>query len=100
LISILIILPGAAMGHKNKFTFCWNNRRTKRFTLRDSYCKTGDRKVVSIKRMSFKTSAVETKKRLFIEINNRFLVKTLGGLRDAPRFLFLDLGASSRPPSV
>jgi len=91
LISILIILPGAAMGHKNKFTFCWNNRRTKRFTLRE---------VVSIKRMSFKTSAVETKKRLFIEINNRFLVKTLGGLRDAPRFLFLDLGASSRPPSV
>jgi len=75
LISILIILPGAAMGHKNKFTFCWNNRRTKRFTLR-------------------------AKKRLFIEINNRFLVKTLGGLRDAPRFLFLDLGASSRPPSV
>jgi len=29
-----------------------------------------------------------------------WLPKTLGGLRDAPRFLFPGLGASSRPPSV
>jgi len=28
------------------------------------------------------------------------LVKTLGGLEDAPRFLLPDRGASLRPPSV